>query len=284
MNVYDQESRELMYALVKELKTKDAVAAALGVSKQSFNYWFNQAEKVSAEQSLKMRNLLEKIQYDITKTKIQLLILAFESPEKNKLVIEDLEDIFSYNPVLTISQRVKLALIGEELLGKRQGSRSDIKSQLAKYDDNADQLCICKNEVSPHLLKNKKNGLYRGRTSAIVAELCGFTSNTSYLQAKRVVQSKNAALIKSMDDYSVSIYYASLKVLSERGFEKSIFKKTLEYKWMVLINLSRCLSKSNKMAKFILATMIIILDNILTHDIILNGHCFENINAAQKPP
>jgi DNA-binding transcriptional regulator YdaS (Cro superfamily) len=50
-----------MRKLVRILGTQEAVAKALNISKQTFNYWFNYANKISSKQILAMEKLLDSV-------------------------------------------------------------------------------------------------------------------------------------------------------------------------------------------------------------------------------
>lgn len=104
---------ELTWALFKYMKTQNAAAKALGVSKQRFNYWLNYANEIPLKQVLAMKKLLEK------KLKEE------NPPDFHKEISQNFE---AFN-VLTLSDRAELAIFYEKKLGNRQGQRNDLKNE-----------------------------------------------------------------------------------------------------------------------------------------------------------
>ncbi len=225
-----------------------------------------------------MKNLFKKQQEVNARKALAIFKQDFESALKNTLTIDVLWTIFKQCPVLTISQRVELAVMGEKLLGNRRGSRSDIKIQRCYCDENAYQLRFDQTEVGMRLLHHDRNCLYRGKTRQIIAQLFDFSSGSTYLLAKAVVQSGQLDLIKAMDNKKISIYQASLKLPRKKSV-----KTLLSNYGSILLAIYALANKVDYGSKLFLKESLFILDFIIEYCSIAANSCL-SVPLTAKPP
>jgi uncharacterized protein YqkB len=170
-----EEAEKVMWSLVRLMKTQKAVAKALGKNKQTFNYWFNHAQKIPHKQFIAMQELLKKKQVQLN--------LAIS---KNNVEPDAKTEQKTTN--LTLSQRVKLAMAFEQELGKRQGQRTDKVTSVSPLRRTCDEV--------------------KARTNEFVAKKFNFKSRDHYVRARKVVISGINELIAAMDSEIIPVYHA----------------------------------------------------------------------------
>ncbi len=126
------------------------------------------------------------------KAKVQAIVLDLEA-----IALEE-RSLKEANLELLISEKVAIGLCLERLIGSYSGKRNDLKNE-----QNDDQIAINKSPCCPG---NKV------RLDSVIANLVDIGSRDTYFRAKTVYLHGDVEIIQAMDNQSLAIKSAALKI------------------------------------------------------------------------
>jgi hypothetical protein len=219
----------LLWAFVRLMKTQTRAAAALGVSRQTFNYWLNWAQDVPHDDQEKMRHLLR----EALKKQGNKVLLA-QGDVSDPVRIAD--------HFLTLSDRGRIGMGYVSQCGSRQGKRSDLAPKIAHeplslndyfstaegkkkgsfVDEIGDYpLSLC---GKFHRVTGRIDPL-SGRTDQLAADFAGLSSVYQFRFVRNVIRYGIAKLTDAMDSKKLSPSLASKMSFFPAAIQAELLQK-----------------------------------------------------------